>query len=127
VDWESEQVRVKVRIEAAQARIEQLRLRREELAVAPISARGVDAVRERLRLALQRATAAELAAAEQLERSADAHDAAARTLDFAAKDARDDFQADTHMHVAEAHRAAARQDRELADRYRGQAEYCDTE
>jgi hypothetical protein len=72
-------------------------------------------------------TAAELAAAEQLERSADAHDAAARTLDFAAKDARDDFQADTHMRVAEAHRAAARQDRELAHRYRDQAEHCHTE
>jgi hypothetical protein len=127
LDWEAEQLRVKLRIETAQARIEQLRLRRAELAAWPSRARGVDAASERLRRAVERATAAELAAAEQLERCADAHDSAARTLDFAAKRARDDFLAETQIHVAEAHRFAARNDRELAGQYRDEAKQRDSD
>lgn len=127
MDWESEQLRVKVRIDDAQARIEQLRLRREEMTVWTATARCADAARDRLVQAAQRAATAQLAAADQLERSAAAHEAAARTLDFAAKDACDDFAADTHMHVAEAHRSVARHDRELAGQYRDQAEHRDSD
>ena len=127
MDWESEQLQVKVRIDDAQARTEQLRLRREEMTVWMASAGCVDAARDRLRHAAQRAAAAQLAAADQLERSAAAHEAAARILDLAAIDARDDFQAGTHIHVAEAHRSVARHDRELAGQYRDQAQHRDTE
>ena len=130
VDWEADRLRTKARIEAADEEMEQLSCRRGELAVRsnamtsdwPIAVKDADRVRERVHEAADRARAAQLAAVDQLELTAAAHDALAVAHDSAAKSAQ--RSAIEHKHVAEAHRCAARHDRGLASEYRERAELC---
>lgn len=133
VDWEADRLRTKARIEAADEEMERLSCRRGELAVRstaiadayldwPIALKDADRVRERLHEAADRARAAQLAAVDQLELTAAAHDALAVAHDSAAKNAQ--RSAIEHKHVAEAHRCAARHDRGLASQYRERAELC---
>ena len=120
-DWGDRRVRIKVRVEAACDRLEQLRRRRREVTVRPPVAREAQRADYRLVKAAQHGLAAQLAAASQLERTADVHDCAARAHDTAARRACNDLLLIAHMHSAEAYRSTARHDRELARRYREQA------
>ncbi|ORW51078.1 hypothetical protein AWC20_23745 [Mycobacterium parmense] len=83
--------------------------------------------REHLRQAARRAVAAQLAAADELERFADLHDAAARAHEVAGADFVDDLLLIAHVHVAEMHRSAARAKRALARECRDQAQQCSWE
>jgi hypothetical protein len=125
VDWETERLQVKMRIDAVEQRLEELRRRSHELNVGPTTANNLLRARQLMVKAAQRAAAAQLAAANQLERIANAHESAAPLHDLAANDASNDLWTIAHTHIAEAHRSAARLDRELATRYRQQAEQND--
>ena len=133
VDWETDRLRTKARIEAADEEMEQLSCCRGELAVWshatadtyldwPIAVKDADRVRERVHEAAHRARAAQLAAVDQLERTAAAHELVAGAHDSAAKNAQ--RSAMEHKHIAEAHRCAARHDRGLANQYRERAGLC---
>lgn len=132
VDRDAERLRIKERIEAAEKGMTQLRCRRRELGVWPITiypfwpitAKHVDCARERIHQAAQCARAAQLAAANQLDGSADSHDAVAGIHDSAATNAHSHMLAIEHKHIAEAHRSAARHYRRLANQYRERAEQC---
>lgn len=117
-DWETQRLRIKRRVAAAEQRLEELHLRRVELASRQSTTRNLERAHQRVRDAVEHAAAARFAAVNQLERSADAHDVAARAHDAAARRAGNDFLAIAHAHIAEAHRSAARHDRKLVAEYR---------
>lgn len=116
-DWETRRLRIKERVAAAEQRLAELHLRRAELAVRPTTSRNLQRSHQRVLEAAQHAAAARLTAVQQLERSADAHDDAARVHDTAARRAGNDLLAIAHAHIAEAHRSAARHDRGLVRQY----------
>ncbi|MBV8789487.1 MAG: hypothetical protein JOZ00_22770 [Mycobacterium sp.] len=123
-DWEVRRLHIKERVAATEERLAQLRLRRSQLAVGEIPSarfRQLKRAHQRVLEAVEHAGAARLAAAGQLERSANAHDAAARAHDIAADRATNDVESIAHVHIAEAHRAAARSDRNLARTHRYKA------
>ena len=127
-DWELRRLHIKERVAATEQRLTQLRLRRSELAVGetPLARfRPLKRAHQRVLEAAEHAAAARLAAAGQLERSANAHDCAARAHDVAAVRATNDVESIAHVHIAEAHRAAARSDRKLARTYRYKADGID--
>jgi hypothetical protein len=124
-DWENQRLRINLRVAAAEERLEEVRRRRAELAAGPAAARNVQRANQRVLEAVEHAAAARLAAANQLERSAKAHDAAAYVHDAAAKRATNDLEVVAHMHICEAHRSAARNDRELVRSYREHADGID--
>lgn len=126
-DWQAEQLRAKQRIEAAEQGMERLRRRRREVAVWVLTTKDVGGAPDRIYDAVQCAREANLAAVEQLQRTAEAHDEAALVHEFASQVARTHMSAIEHRHIAEVHRSMARHDLGLADQYREQAEQCDNE
>jgi hypothetical protein len=66
-DWENQRLRIKVRVAAAEQRLEELRRRRAELAVQPATARNVQRANQRVLDAVEHAATARSTAADQLE------------------------------------------------------------
>lgn len=124
-DWEARRLRIKERVAAAEERVAELHRRRAELTVRPSTSRDLHRAHQRVLEAAEHAAAARLAAATQLVRSAQAHDAAAGAHDTAARRAGNDLLLIAHSHIAEAHRSAARHDRNLAQQYLEKADGID--
>jgi len=127
IDWLTEQLRAKERIEAAEQGMERLRRRRREVAAWLLTTKDVAGAPERIRDAARCAREAQLAAVDQLQRAAEVHGEAARVHELAAQVARTRTSAIEHRQIAEVHRSTARHDLSLANQYREQAEHCNNQ